>query len=53
MKKYFFRFANTFYNWDSFIVMMDDSLEDDIEDSIYQILAVDASISIFKLPKGY
>ena len=46
-----FRFANTFYNWDTsgFITIMDDSIPKRMEDTIYTILASNASISMFRL----
>ena len=46
------RFANTFYNWDSFITIIDDSVSASMQESLYQVLAVDASISMFRLPEG-
>ena len=46
-----FRFANTFYNWDTsgFITIMDDSVAKSMEDTIYTILANNASMSMFRL----
>ena len=46
-----FRFANTFYNWDTsgFITIMDDSVAKSMEDTLYTILANNASMSMFRL----
>lgn len=45
------RFANTFYDWDrsGFITIMDDSVPKEMEDTIYNILARNATMSMFKL----
>ena len=49
--KFWFRFANTFYNWDTsgFITIMDDSVAKSMEDTLYTILANNASMSMFRL----
>ena len=49
----FERFANTFYNWNSYIAIFDDSITDTMEESLYQVLASDASLSMFRLSPGY
>ena len=48
-----FRFANTFYNWHSYITIVDDSVSVTMQESLYSVLSVDASLSMFRLPKGY
>ena len=47
-----FRFANTFYNWNSLIVVVDEFVTADMEESIYGVLSKDAGISMFRLPSG-
>ena len=48
-----FRFANTFYNWHSYITIVDDSVSVTMQESLYSVLSLDASLSMFRLPKGY
>ena len=45
------RFANTFYNWQSYITITDDTVTKEMEDQLYKVLSQDAAISMFRMPK--
>ena len=49
----FFRFANTFYNWNSFIAIFDDSVDEKMENLLYKVLSKDASLTTFRIPEGW
>ena len=46
-----FRFANTFYQWKSFIAIFDDQVPMELENKLYKVMAKDATISMFRLNK--
>ena len=47
-----FKHANTFYGWRSCIAILDEGVDKDMEDGIYQVMSQDASIATFRLPSN-
>ena len=46
------RFANTFYEWQSYITIFDDSVSASMEGRLYSVLAPGSSVSMFRMPRG-
>ena len=44
-----FRNQNTFYNWTSYIVIHDDSIDLEMEEQLYNLLTVKATMSMFRI----
>ena len=44
-----FRWANTFHNWSSFVIFMDDSVSLDLENQLHDILSRDSSMAMIRL----
>ena len=51
-KQLYLRFANTFYEWRSYITIFDDSVSASMEERLYSVLAPGSSVSMFRLPRG-
>ena len=49
----FIRFSNTFWNWDSFIVIHDDSIDLAMEIELYNVIAPNVTLSMFRLDTGW
>ena len=46
------RFANTLYNWKSAVLILDEHVPSDLEQTLYEVMAPNAAISLYRLPSG-
>ena len=44
-----FKWANTFHNWTSYVIFMDDSVNLDLENQLHDILSRDSSLAMIRL----
>ena len=44
-----FKWANTFHNWTSYVIFMDDSVSLDLENKLHDILSRDSTLAMIRL----